>query len=183
MLRAFNGVAQAYDHVHLLIVGDGPECENLTDRVNHMGIASRVKLTGMVDYEEIPRYLAAADAFVTASVTEVHPLSVIEAMASGLCVLGIQSPGVGDTVEDGRTGFIIPEEDLAAFTAKMIRLITDHDLRRKMSAEARQASNDYAIERTTTIMLEHYQWLVAKSYGRKRSLRARLNQFFDRLRN
>ena len=46
--------------------------------------------------------------------TEVHPLSVIEAMGAGLPVLGIESPGVADTVVNGKDGFVVPEEDLAA---------------------------------------------------------------------
>ncbi len=179
LLRAFNGMAQTYDNIRLLIIGDGPERENLEDRLRHMGIASRVRLTGIVNYEDISRYLAMADSFVTASVTEVHPLSVIEAMASGLPVLGIQSPGVGDIIEDGKTGLIVLEEELAAFTAKMVRLVTDHDLRRQMSIQARQASETYAIERTTKIMLKHYQYLVDQSFGRKHSLRTRILRIVD----
>ncbi len=70
------------------------------------GLHGRVGFAGLIDYAELPRYLAMADAFVTASVTEVHPLSVIEAMASGLPVLGIVSPGIEDTVEDGQTGYL-----------------------------------------------------------------------------
>jgi 1,2-diacylglycerol 3-alpha-glucosyltransferase len=50
--------------------------------------------------------LAAADLFATASITEVHPLTVIEAMAAGLPVAGVSSPGIVDTVEHGRTGFL-----------------------------------------------------------------------------
>ncbi|HZD56019.1 MAG TPA: glycosyltransferase, partial [Anaerolineales bacterium] len=106
LLRAFAGTAKAYDHVGLMILGSGPERENLEDRVQHMGITGRVRFTGMIPYENLPGYLAAADAFVTASVTEVHPLSVIEAMATGLPVLGVQSPGVGDIVEDGVSGLL-----------------------------------------------------------------------------
>jgi len=179
LLRAFNGVTQTYDNIRLLIVGDGPERENLEDRLRHMGIASQVRLTGIVNYEDIPRYLAMADAFVTASVTEVHPLSVIEAMASGLPVLGIQSPGVGDTIEDGETGLIVSEEDLAAFTAKLVRLVTDHDMRQQMSVQARHTSGIYAIERTTKIMMEHYQHLAYQSMGHKRSLRTRILGIVD----
>jgi 1,2-diacylglycerol 3-alpha-glucosyltransferase len=182
LLRALNGVVQAYDNVRLLIVGDGPERENLEDRVQHMGITSQVKFVGMVEYDEMPRYLAASDAFVTPSVTEVHPLSVIEAMASGLCVLGIESPGVGDTVKDCETGFIVQEQDLAAFTAKMIRLITDHETRRQMGIQAREASREYAIERTTKIMAEHYRRLAVKSVGQKRSVKARFYQLVDQWR-
>ena len=127
LLRAFAGAAQAYDHIGLLLVGDGPEKDNLQDRVQYMQLKEKVKFTGLVPYEHLPSYLAMVDGFVTASVTEVHPLSVIEAMASGLPVLGINSPGVGDTVIDGETGYLASEEDLAVFTAKLIRLITKHE--------------------------------------------------------
>ena len=55
----------------------------------------RVRFIGMIPYDDLPAHLAMCDAFVTASVTEVHPLSVIEGMATGLPILGIDSPGVG----------------------------------------------------------------------------------------
>ena len=179
LLRAFAGAAQAYPHIRLLIIGDGPERDNLEDRARNMGLESKVHFTGMIPYPELPEYLAAADAFVTASVTEVHPLSVIEAMASGLPVLGIQSPGIEDTIVDGETG-LLSTHDLAAFTALMVRLATDGDLRSKMSAAARSASAIYAIDRTTQIMLGHYRRVISQSRGRKRGLHARLARLLDK---
>jgi glycosyltransferase involved in cell wall biosynthesis len=180
LVSAFAGAAQAYDYIRLLVIGDGPEREPLYERCKQLGVGSKVHFTGMVPYSDLPGYLAAADAFVTASVTEVHPLSVIEAMASGLPVLGIQSPGVGDTVEDGETGFLA-SEDLAAFTAKMVRLATDPDLRSQMSARARKASEAFAIERTTQLMLERYQRVIDQSAERKRGLRARFARLMDKV--
>ena len=182
LLRAFAGTAKAYDNIGLLVLGDGPERENLEDRVRHMGIANRVKFTGLVAYEDIPRYLATADAFVTASVTEVHPLTVIEAMASGLPVLGIQSPGVGDIVETGINGILAPEEDVAVFTAKMVKLVTDCEMRQKMSEQARIAARNYDIQRTTKLLLDHYQQLVSSTYSRNLNLRNRLALLFNRWR-
>jgi len=179
LLRAVNGAVQAFDNIKLLIIGDGTERDNLEDRIHHMGIEQVIHFTGMVPYHQVPRYLAAADIFVTASVTEVHPLSVIEAMATGLPVLGILSPGVGDTIQDGDNGFLVKDEDLAAFTAKLIRLATDQELRRSMSAQARQNSQKYAIEGTTQKLLEIYERLAGDSRGRKRNLKARLYRFFD----
>jgi glycosyltransferase involved in cell wall biosynthesis len=181
LLRAFAGTAQAYPHVRLLVIGDGPERENLQDQARNAGVESKVFFTGMVPYAELPGYLAAADAFVTASVTEVHPLSVIEAMATGLPVLGIHSPGVGDTVVDGETGFL-SMEDLAAFTAKMVRMVTEHDLRCEMGKKAQIASAAYSIDRTTQIMLGHYQRVIDQASRRKRGLRARLGRLLDRMR-
>lgn len=179
LLRSFAGTATVYGHVRLLIVGDGKERDNLEDRVHHMNLASKVVFTGMVPYNQLPRYLAAADAFVTASVTEVHPLSVIEAMAAGLPVLGINSPGVGDTVVSGETGYLIDEEDLAAFTASMVRLVTEHEQRCKMGENARKAAQSYDITRTTEVIIDRYRQVIKNARGRKQNLRARLNRVLD----
>jgi glycosyltransferase involved in cell wall biosynthesis len=182
LLRAFAGIAKSYDDVGLLIVGGGPEYDNLVDRVQYMGIADRVEFTGLVPYQELPKYLAAADAFVTASVTEVHPLSVIEAQAAGLPVLGINSPGVSDTVKDGETGILVQEEDLALFTAKMVRLVTDREGLVRMGDKAREAAQAYAYDRTSKILLAHYQYLIEEISERERStwqkLSVKLNDIF-----
>lgn len=179
LLRSFAGTATVYGHVRLLIVGDGKERDNLEDRVHHMNLASKVVFTGMVPYNQLPRYLAAADAFVTASVTEVHPLSVIEAMGAGLPVLGINSPGVGDTVVSGETGYLIDEEDLAAFTASMVRLVTEHEQRCKMGENARKSAQSYDITRTTEVIIDRYRQVIKNARGRKQNLRARLNRVLD----
>ena len=181
LLRSFAGTAQAYPHVGLLLIGEGPEKDNLEDRARRSEIESRVHFTGLVPYDLLPRYLAVADAFVTASVTEVHPFTVIEAMASGLPVLGIDSPGIGDMIRDGETGYLVSQEDLAAFTAKMVRLVVDHDSRRKMGEQARNTASAYAIERTTQMMLERYQRVVDLAQERKRGLRGRFYHWIDGL--
>lgn len=173
LLRAFAGASKAYENLALLIVGAGPERDNLEDRVRHMGIADRVGFTGLVPYEQLPRYLAVADAFVTASVTEVHPYTVIEAMASGLPVLGILSPGVGDTVEDGVSGLLASQDDLAEFTAKMVRLVTQPECRTEMGRQARSAAKNYDIQRTSPLLLDRYQRLVQATDQNDHGIRQR----------
>ena len=164
LLQSFAGVTHALDNVYLMILGGGQKQfeAQIQQLATELNLKDRVRFTGMVDYDNLPAYLTMCDAFVTASVTEVHPLSVIEAMGAGLPVLGIESPGVGDTIEDGKTGFLATE-DLSAFTAKLTRLCLDASLRKQMGDAARQASTRYAIERTTHIMLEHYERLVSAS--------------------
>jgi len=181
LLQSFAGVAQALDHVYLVVVGGGQkqieaEIQEITAKLK---IDQRVRFTGMVTYENLPSYLAMCDAYVTASVTEVHPLSVIEGMASGLPIMGIDSPGLSDTVEDGVTGFLATEE-LAAFTAKLTRLCLDVSLRKQMGNAARQASTRYAIERTTRVMLDHYERLVYSSRPRRESWEVRLRGLLEK---
>jgi glycosyltransferase involved in cell wall biosynthesis len=93
--------------------------------------------------------------------------------------MGISSPGVSDTVEDGQTGFIATE-DLAAFTAKLTRLCLDEALRKQMGAAARLASTQYAIERTTQILLEHYERLVYGTRPRRDNWEVRLRGLLEK---
>lgn len=182
LLRSFAGATQAYDNLRLILIGAGPAREDLEDRANRSGIQHAVRFTGPVAYDQLPRYMAMADAFVTASVTEVHPLTVIEAMAAGLPVVGINSPGVGDTVINDQTGYLVPEEDLAMFTAKMIRIAVDTSNRQRMGKQARIEAQKYAIERTSQLLLEQYEQVVQAAAGRKGAWRVRLNRFIDNFR-
>jgi len=180
LIKAFSGLIEAFPYVGLILVGDGPERENLQDRVKQLGIAHRVYFSGKIPYTEVPGLLAMADAFVTSSVTEVHPLSVIEAMASRLPVLGIQSPGVGDTIEDGVTGLLVPGEEIASFTAKMARLVTSHEERRKMGERAAVEVEKYDIKVTTKNILDHYAMAIENVGGRRISVRDRFIQMRER---
>ncbi|HEY57678.1 MAG TPA: glycosyltransferase family 4 protein [Anaerolineae bacterium] len=159
LLRAFRGVAMVYPQAHLVLVGDGPIREDLVAQTRELGLAGRVTFVGQKPYEEVPRYLAAADLFATASVTEVHPLSVIEAMAAGLPVVGVHSPGVGDTVESGVTG-LLTEDEVTAFAVALGALVGNADLRRRMGQAARQASWRYDVRHTTRKLVAHYRHLV-----------------------
>jgi 1,2-diacylglycerol 3-alpha-glucosyltransferase len=181
LLKSFAGVAEAIPNVYLLMVGSGsqPFEEELRELTEELKIAHRIRFTGRISYEQLPAYLAMCDIFVTASVTEVHPLSVIEAMGAELPVMGVESVGVGDTVQDGVTGFL-STNDLPGFTAKLTRLCLDPNLRRQMSDSARESSTAYAIERTTAVMLGHYQRLVKDAQPRKSSWRTRFRSFIER---
>jgi 1,2-diacylglycerol 3-alpha-glucosyltransferase len=181
LIRTFAGTAEAIKNAHLLIVGGGPEEDALKRLATQTGASGCIHFTGMVPYDELPRYLSMGDAFVTASVTEVHPLSVIEAMAAGLPVLGIHSVGVGDTVEDGVTGFL-SSQNQAAFAAFLTRLCMDGDLRRRMGAAARKVSGKYAIEHTTQVMLKRYERLISEFAPHRRGLGYQIRNLVEKLR-
>lgn len=161
LLRAFAGAATAIPELRLLLVGDGPEAARLREQAAQAGLGGRVHFAGRRPYEEIPAYLAAATAFVTASVTEVQPLSVLEALAAGLPVLGVDAPGVNEAVEDGTSGLLAPE-DAAALAAQIVRLVLDRDLRARLAAGAMAAGKRYAIEDTTAQYVRCYEELIGR---------------------
>lgn len=140
----------------LVLIGDGPQKEELQRDAHELGIAASVRFIGAVPYTAVPNYLAAADLFVTASVSEVHPLTVIEAMAAGLPVVGVESPGMVDIVEKGVTGLLtrFPQGGLAA---AVLELVMDGEKCRQFSHNARQISQQYDIRQTVQQTLALYE--------------------------
>lgn len=181
LIDSFDGVANAVPNVRLLLIGSGIQQfeDEIRNHIEKKSNRDRVRLAGRIPYDQLPAYLAMCDIFATASVTEVHPLSVIEAMGAGLPIMGMESVGVGDTVEDGVTGYLATN-DLPSFTAKLTRLCLEPDIRNSMSHSARKASLTYKIERTTEIMLGQYERVLQGTTRRKDNLNSRLRGILEK---
>jgi glycosyltransferase involved in cell wall biosynthesis len=175
LLSAFAGVSRAVANTKLLVVGGGQKEheEEIKTFAGELGLGDCVKFTGTIAYADLPSHLAMCDIFATASVTEVHPFSVIEGMAAGLPIVGIDSPGISDSIADGETG-LLAVNDLASYTAKLTTLCLNRDLQKKMGAAAQQASQQFSIENTTKIILGHYNRLAANTKPIKESIEQRL---------
>jgi len=175
LLESFAGIAQTIPNVYLLIVGGGKKQfeEELQNYIAELGVANRIRIIGMIPYEDIPSYLSMCDIFVTTSMAESFGMSTVEAMSAGLPIMGVHSTGTSDIVEEEKTGFLSTEH-IAAFTAKLTYLCLHPSLRREMGLAAREASKQYDIERTTKILLGHYTRLTQSTKPLKRSLDERL---------
>lgn len=120
----------------LLVIGDGPARAAMRRRIEQAGLTKRVVFAGMVPRERVPDHLAAADLFATASVSEVHPLVVIEALAAGLPVIAAHSPGISDTVTDGHDGLLSDRDDPKSLAALLCTAALDDRLRATMGEHA-----------------------------------------------
>jgi len=159
LLHAIRDVARVYENIGVLIIGDGREFERMNNMVKYLEIENHVYFTGIVSYDELPSYLAISDIFVTASVSETFCLSVVEAMAAGLPAIGIRSPGIGDIIIDGETGFLV-NEDITEFADKLKSLVLDKNQINDMGVMAQKVAKLYDIRRINRTMLEHYHRLV-----------------------
>lgn len=154
-------------HLHLALIGKGPQEQELREWVHELSLEERVHFIGVVPYEDVGNWLAAADAFVTASVSEVHPLTVIEAMAAGLPVIGTASPGIVDSIESGVNGFVVKSAE-GGLAAAMVALAVDPPRRRRMGQAARQAGKRFDIHRTIDLTLDLYEELLTNRPDLKR---------------
>jgi glycosyltransferase involved in cell wall biosynthesis len=160
LLRAFRRVHRKQPQARLLLVGHGPEEESLRRQAAELDLGGAVVFTGRVPYADVPGILTLADLFVTASVVEGQPLSVIEGLAAGLPALAIDSEAVADTVVDGDNG-LLAASDLGDFAARWLTLLSDEGLRARLAAGARISSHRYDIRRTAAQMADLYREAIA----------------------
>ncbi len=126
----------------LELLGSGPAEAPLRDQLSPwtQGSQPKVRFLGACPPEAVPAHLARADVLLLTSAYEGNPLVLAEAMAARLCpvVMRIDS-GIGELVEDGRTGFRVPQGDCGAMADVIGRLHADRELLERLKNQAREA--------------------------------------------
>lgn len=159
--RLVRAVAALPDHVRLVIVGEGPERAPIQAQAEACGIADRVLLTGFLDRPW--RFVGHFDIFALSSQSEQFPISVVEAMATGLPVA---APAVGDVatmVAEPNRPLIVDPSGKGELAAALGKLVGDAALRERVGAANRaRALAEYDEE----AMLVRYRALYAKAMGK-----------------
>jgi len=133
MIRALELLGQFRSEIFLLIIGDGPERENLEEFASELGLASHVIFTGF--REDAAMFYKITDIFLLTSFSEGTAMTLLEAMASGLPCIATDVGGNPEIVMNGETGFIIPSRD-EKILAEKIRELLGNDLMRKRMGKA-----------------------------------------------
>jgi glycosyltransferase involved in cell wall biosynthesis len=144
--RALEAVAAA-DGVRLVIAGEGPDRPALERRARELGIADRVDFVGAQPRERVVELFHSADATILSSSWENFPHTVVEALAVGTPVLAMEAGGVGEVVQDGVNGLLVPAGDTAALADAVRRYFSDDALRERLRNAAAQSVAAYAPER------------------------------------
>jgi glycosyltransferase involved in cell wall biosynthesis len=131
----------------LIVVGTGPQKQELEELAARLGVAERIRFLGWVSEDDKFAALASADVFVSTSQHEGFGLMYLEAMACGLPVVTYDNGGQTDFLRDGETGGVIPVNDLAAFEGSLRRLLADEALRAGVSRTNRQKFETLTIDR------------------------------------
>jgi glycosyltransferase involved in cell wall biosynthesis len=144
--RALEAVAGT-DGVELVIAGEGPDREPLSEQASALGIAGRVRFLGAQPRERIVELFRAADATILSSSWENFPHTVVEALSVGTPVLAMEAGGVAEVVHDGVNGLLVEAGDTAALGEAVRRYFSDQALRDRLRAAAANSVSDYAPER------------------------------------
>lgn len=124
----------------LILIGDGPDAPGVLALAGELGLKDRVIFLGGQDMVE--SVLCKADLFLLPSASEAFGLAALEAMACGVPVVGSIVGGLPELVEDGKTGYLEPIGDVGAMARRSIEILTNNELREKLSGNARKVSTE-----------------------------------------
>jgi len=156
LVQAAQKVYREHPNMRLVIIGDGPEKKALQELAAELGIAERVTFTGEIPFSEVPVYLKAADMFGFASITETQGLVTVEAIAAGLPVVAVDGSGTRDIVENGKQGFLVPN-DADALADSINRLLESPDKMRKFRRSALKKAKTFDMKNCAKQLIKVYE--------------------------
>jgi len=143
-LRAVAPLLRERPGIAYTVLGDGPLRLSLERLAAELGVAQRVQMPGWKLRPEIVRALAETDILLAPSITaesgdqEGTPVAIMEAMTSGIPVVSTLHAGIPEVVDDGISGYLVAERDVAGLASALRRLADDPTLRARMGQAGRR---------------------------------------------
>jgi len=162
LVKAMPTVISKFPNVEVVFVGDGRLKQQLKELSRRLGVEKSIRLTGFVEEGLKPFYYKAADIFVLPSTmrTEVFPLVLLEASASGLPMIVSDLKTFRCIIEDGWNGLFTKRDDYKSLGDAIIYLLENEDLRKTMGRNAKEKVKAYSWEKIAEKYEEVYQRLV-----------------------
>lgn len=161
LLQVFELVAAKHADWMLEIYGDGSLKDDLMREIIQLGLERNVILMGYTD--RVREKLMLSSCLVVSSLFEGFSLAILEAMSCGLPVVSYLCPcGPSDLIDEGETGFLVPQGDEQAMADRICRLIEDDKLRKEMGHAAKKASEQYRLDKIIPKWMNLFQDLAKK---------------------
>ena len=122
-ILALQKVLETYPDTCLLIAGNGPEKESLTETARALGLQDNVRFLGYTT--QLQRYLEAADVAIACSYREGLPLNILEAMLCGKPVVASDNRGHRELVHDGINGYLVEADDIGAYVQYICQILEE----------------------------------------------------------
>jgi glycosyltransferase involved in cell wall biosynthesis len=145
LIQAFANLASRYPDCRLIFAGSA-EVDVARRLCAENGIEDRVDFLGWIKDPQRSRELQQATIFVLPSYQEGLPMGVLEAMAYGLAVVTTPVGGIGDVIQHGVNGLLVPPGDASELTAALADLMDDAELCRRLGIQAREDVNCFRAE-------------------------------------
>jgi colanic acid/amylovoran biosynthesis glycosyltransferase len=152
------------------IIGSGAQEADLRQQIDQSGLQGRAYLLGSRTRDEVYQYMLDSHIFLLPSITDTDgdqegiPVVIMEAMATGMPILSSLHSGIPELVQDGRSGYLVPERDVAGLVDRLEQLITHPEAWAEMGQINRRLVEDgYNIHMLNQRLIETYQSLTEKA--------------------
>ena len=172
-IEAVARLVDKYPSVEYTVIGDGPLRGELEALASGLGVSNMVRFAGPMSQEEVKARMLESDVMVAPSVTSAEgdqegiPVAIMEAMAVGLPVISTLHSGIPELVEDGVSGFLVPERDSGALLERLVSLVKDSELRESMGvAGRRRIEEHFDVNKLNRRLEEKFRSLLVAPGGR-----------------
>jgi len=163
LIKAMTTVLNEHKNTQLNIVGSGPLEKKLKNLIEELKLENNVKIIKNVSDNELLYLYNSSDLFVLPSIvdsqgnTEGLGVVLLEAMACRLPVIGSNTGGIPDIIQDGETGLLVPEKDVSMLSKAILNLIEDENLREKIAVNGyKRVREEFSWERIAESYLKIY---------------------------
>jgi len=163
VLRTFALLSADFPQSHLMIAGSGPDEESLKSLAIDLGVVERVTFTGFIAHQDLPVVCQQVDVFITASTIETQGLVVLEAMSSGLPIVGVDALALPDLIHHGVNGFLVPPEDEKSLSQVTARLLSSANLRQEMGYASRRLALEHSLPVVVQAYEDSYQQVIPQA--------------------
>jgi glycosyltransferase involved in cell wall biosynthesis len=161
-----NGFAKALlinTNLKLLIIGKGPEKNNLMKLANKLKIQNNINFLGKVPHEQLAKYYINSSAIVIPSIwIENCPMVALEAIGYSKPIIASNAGGLKDLVDDGSTGLLFNINDPTDLASKLNYFFSDTKLQNKLKNNQRKLSNNFTAENHYKKIIEVYSKVIFK---------------------
>jgi len=147
LIEAMPDILKNNSDARLLIIGDGPEKENLTDKIVSLDIQDKVIMTGKLPHEELLAYLKASDVFVLNTAYEGFSHQLLEVMALGVPIVTTDIGGNAEIIEDNKNGVFIELNNKNDIKMAVLRLLSDKELCSRLAEEGKRTAGYFSKEK------------------------------------
>lgn len=171
-IRAIAEILKKHPQIEYKIAGDGPLKDKLQRLIAELNVGDKIELVGWRSQDQIAQLLERSDILLTPSLTsskgdqEGIPGVIMEAFATGLPVVSTLHAGIPELVQDGASGFLVPEKNVDALVEKLEILIEQPQLRYAMGRTGRKfVEQSYNIETLNNRLVDVYQQLLRNEFS------------------
>ncbi len=164
VVKAFALAKKQNPELKLDLYGDGPAKEMLHQLAQKLGIEDSIHFVGFVSRAEIKRSLKRNDCFVTASTMETQGLVILEAMAAGLPVIGVNALAVPELVHDGENGYLVEPHNYKQMAEAMLKLTESASRNREFGNKSSEYAEVHNVTHCAEKLESVYGNLLAGKY-------------------